>query len=125
MKKFIIILAMLMTACVSAFAEEKVYTKSYVPVYYELIDYESSNAEDIMGYASELDWQDWQISQIKKISNTQLEAINAIMSCYNYTSDEYYMFGFETQETYYLVEARIDKNKKVWVILYKFEEAEN
>lgn len=121
-RKIIITLFMVFGITLAVNAEEKVWTKSYDAVYYELTDYESSNAEDIIGYVSDYASEaGLPLTRVKKISNTQWEAINAIMSCYNYSSDEYYQFVFETQATDYMLEIRIDANNKVWAILYMVE----
>lgn len=123
MRRLVCVLILALVASVAIFAEEKVWTKSYDAVYYELVDYESSNAEDIIEYVADYALEaGLPISRVKKISNTQWEAINAIMSRYNYSSGEYYQFAFEYQATYYLVEIRIDSNNKVWAILYMGEQ---
>lgn len=121
MKKIVITLLMLLGLAFAATSEEKVWTKSFNAVYYELTDYESSNAEDIMGYVLEAGLP---LNRVKKISNTQWEAIMAIMSRYDYSSDEYYQFAFETQLTDYIVEIRIDENHRVCAILYTIETEE-
>lgn len=123
MRRLVCVLILALVASVAIFAEEKVWTASYDAVYYELVDYESSNAEDIIGYVSDYALEaGLPLSRVKKLSNGQWEAINAIMSRYNYSSDEYYQFAFEYQATYYLVEIRIDSNNKVWAILYMGEQ---
>ena len=117
MRRIALVMIMLMSFA-AAFAEEKVWTKSYEAVYYELTDYESSNAEDIMGYVLEAGLP---LNRVKKISTTQWEAIMAIMNRYDYSSDEYYQFAFETQSTDYIVEIMIGENNKVSAILYTVE----
>lgn len=122
MRRIALVMIMLMSFAAAIFAEEKVWTKSSIPVYYDLLDYESSNAKDYMGYVSDYASESGlPISHVGKISRAQWDAIDAIMNNYSYASDEYYVFGFETQETGYIVEVRIDENKTVYAILYKVD----